>query len=64
MWALDYVGSYCTLQYICSIRYIQHGEAIAATQSATLTLRINTDNSHHRYDVILLINGLPLVQIE
>ena len=26
--------------------------------------RINTDNSHHRYDVILLINGLPLVQIE
>ena len=27
-------------------------------------LRINTDNSHHRYDVILLINGVPLVQIE
>ncbi len=27
-------------------------------------LRINTDNSFHRYDVILLINGLPLVQIE
>ena len=27
-------------------------------------LRINTDNSHHRYDVILLINGLPCVQIE
>lgn len=27
-------------------------------------LRINTDNSHHRYDVIVLINGLPLVQIE
>ena len=27
-------------------------------------LRINTDRSHHRYDVILLINGLPLVQIE
>ena len=27
-------------------------------------LRINTNNSHHRYDVILLINGLPLVQIE
>src|SRR5699024_9026654 len=27
-------------------------------------LRINTDNSHHRYDVILLVNGLPLVQIE
>jgi len=27
-------------------------------------LRINTDNSHHRYDVVLLVNGLPLVQIE
>ena len=27
-------------------------------------LRINTSNSHHRYDVILLINGLPVVQIE
>ncbi len=27
-------------------------------------LRINTQNSHHRYDVILLINGLPVVQIE
>ena len=27
-------------------------------------LRINTDYSHHRYDVILLINGLPVVQIE
>ena len=27
-------------------------------------LRMNTDNSHHRYDVILLINGLPVVQIE
>jgi len=27
-------------------------------------LRINTDNSHHRYDVILLINGIPCVQIE
>jgi len=27
-------------------------------------LRINTKSSHHRYDVILLINGLPLVQIE
>lgn len=27
-------------------------------------LRINTDSSHHRYDVILLINGLPVVQIE
>ncbi len=27
-------------------------------------LRINTDYSHHRYDVILLINGIPVVQIE
>ncbi|MES2467438.1 MAG: type I restriction endonuclease subunit R [Verrucomicrobiota bacterium] len=27
-------------------------------------LRINTDHSHHRYDVILLINGVPVVQIE
>ncbi len=27
-------------------------------------LRINHDNSHHRYDVILLINGVPVVQIE
>ena len=27
-------------------------------------LRINTENSNQRYDVILLINGLPLVQIE
>jgi len=27
-------------------------------------LRINTENSNHRYDVILLINGVPTVQIE
>jgi type I restriction enzyme R subunit len=27
-------------------------------------LRINTDSSHHRYDVMLLINGIPVVQIE
>ncbi len=27
-------------------------------------LRINTENSHQRYDVIILINGLPMVQIE
>ncbi|MDY0393052.1 MAG: type I restriction endonuclease, partial [Candidatus Bipolaricaulis sp.] len=27
-------------------------------------LRINTENSHQRYDLILLINGLPVVQIE
>jgi type I restriction enzyme R subunit len=27
-------------------------------------LRINTNNSHHRFDVILLNNGVPVVQIE
>ena len=27
-------------------------------------LRINTENSNQRYDVIVLINGLPVVQIE
>lgn len=27
-------------------------------------LRINTHSSHHRYDVLLLINGVPVVQIE
>lgn len=27
-------------------------------------LRINTNNSHHRYDVILLINGIPVTQVE
>ncbi|MER9281903.1 type I restriction endonuclease subunit R [Mesorhizobium sp. M0522] len=27
-------------------------------------LRINTDNSHHRYDIIILINGVPAVQVE
>ncbi|MFN7473382.1 MAG: type I restriction endonuclease subunit R [Burkholderiales bacterium] len=27
-------------------------------------LRINTDYSHHRYDVMLLINGVPVVQVE
>ncbi|MBN9482844.1 MAG: DEAD/DEAH box helicase [Bacteroidetes bacterium 43-93] len=27
-------------------------------------LRINTENSHHRYDVLLLINGIPVVQVE
>jgi len=27
-------------------------------------LRISTGYSHHRYDVILLINGIPVVQIE
>jgi len=27
-------------------------------------LKINTEYSHHRYDVIILINGIPVVQIE
>ncbi len=27
-------------------------------------LRINTDYSHHRYDVLLLINGVPVAQVE
>jgi len=27
-------------------------------------LRINTSNSHHRYDIMILINGVPAVQIE
>lgn len=27
-------------------------------------LRMNTKGSHHRYDVILLMNGVPVVQIE
>ena len=27
-------------------------------------LRINTENSNHRYDAVILINGLPVVQIE
>jgi len=27
-------------------------------------LRINTRNSHQRYDVMLLLNGIPVVQIE
>jgi len=27
-------------------------------------LRVNTDYSYHRYDVLLLINGVPVVQIE
>ncbi|HWU69147.1 MAG TPA: type I restriction endonuclease, partial [Stenotrophobium sp.] len=31
---------------------------------AVRQLRINTDYSHHRYDVLLLINGVPVVQIE
>ena len=30
----------------------------------TRQLMINTDYSHHRYDVMILMNGLPVVQIE
>jgi type I restriction enzyme R subunit len=34
------------------------------TFEAVNQFRINTNNSHHRYDVMLLINGVPVVQIE
>jgi type I restriction enzyme, R subunit len=34
------------------------------TFEVTNQLRINTDSSHHRYDVILLLNGVPVAQIE
>jgi len=27
-------------------------------------LRMNTENSNHRYDVIILVNGIPVVQVE
>ena len=27
-------------------------------------LRINTGSSNHRYDVTILINGIPVVQVE
>ena len=27
-------------------------------------LRVNTDDSHHRYDVVLLVNGVPCAQVE
>jgi len=27
-------------------------------------LRVNTENSYQRYDIILLINGLPVLQME
>ncbi len=27
-------------------------------------LRMNTHSSHHRYDVLILLNGLPVVQVE
>jgi len=34
------------------------------TYEVTNQLRINTDYSHHRYDVVLLINDIPVVQVE
>jgi type I restriction enzyme, R subunit len=34
------------------------------TFEAVSQLRINTDNRYHRCDVLLLINGVPFVQIE
>jgi type I restriction enzyme R subunit len=34
------------------------------TFEAVSQLRINTDYSHHRYDLLLLINGVPFVQVE
>jgi type I restriction enzyme, R subunit len=34
------------------------------TYEVVSQLRINTDYSHHRYDVMLLINGVPVAQIE
>jgi len=34
------------------------------TFEAVNQLRVNTDYSHHVYDVVLLINGVPVVQIE
>src|SRR5690606_1444785 len=40
------------------------GDWCKNTFEAVSQLRINTDNSHHRYDVLLLINGVPVAQIE
>jgi type I restriction enzyme R subunit len=34
------------------------------TYEVVSQLRINTDYSHHRFDVLLLINGVPVTQIE
>lgn len=34
------------------------------TGAAHLRLRINTDYSHHHYDILLLIDGVPGVRIE
>ncbi len=34
------------------------------TFEVTNQLRLNTEYSYHRYDVVLLINGIPMVQIE
>lgn len=43
---------------------IDHTDWCKNTFEFVNQLRINTDNSHHRYDVILLMNGIPVVQIE
>ncbi len=34
------------------------------TYEVVSQLRINTDYSHHRFDVLILINGVPVTQIE
>ena len=34
------------------------------TFEAVTQLRINTSSSHHIYDVVLLLNGVPVVQVE
>ena len=33
-------------------------------ENAAKNVRINTDNSHHRYDILLIINVIPAAQIE
>ena len=42
----------------------QHQGLVQKPFEVVNQLRINTDNSHHRYDVLILINGVPCVQIE
>lgn len=43
---------------------VDHNDWCKNTFEVVNQLRINTDNSHHRYDVLLLMNGVPVVQIE
>jgi hypothetical protein len=40
------------------------GEFHRLLNEAAKQLRINPDNSHHRYGVLLLISGVPVVQVE